>query len=121
MELSMDGQTLAFGDAGQSCKYQHVPARPQLPDNMQNGLALLCQIQVVIQALNDILLCVCGFCTLHHEAQGIWTGSYGPHGLEILELRCSVTPADVPPGCPFTGQRLQALKLIGDPNVPALK
>lgn len=53
--------------------------------------------------------------------QGLWTGSYGPHGMEVLDLRCRMTAEDVPPGCPFTGQRLQALKLSGDPNVPALK
>lgn len=43
-----------------------------------------------------------------------------PHGLEVLNLRAS-SDADAPPLCPITGPRLQAQKLLGDPNVPALR
>lgn len=53
--------------------------------------------------------------------QGVRTGSYGPHGMEVLQLAVSSCEADVPPGCPIRGPRLQGLKLLGDPNVPALK
>ncbi|KAI7846062.1 hypothetical protein COHA_000428 [Chlorella ohadii] len=52
---------------------------------------------------------------------GVRTGSYGPHGLEVLQLAASSSEADAPPGCPIRGPRLQGLKLLGDPNVPALK
>lgn len=53
--------------------------------------------------------------------QGVRTGSYGPHGLEVLQLAVSSSEDDVPPGCPIRGPRLQGLKLLGDPNVPALR
>jgi len=53
--------------------------------------------------------------------QGMFSGSYGPHGLEVLQLTASSRAEDVPPGCPIDGPRLQGLKLIGDPNVPALR
>ncbi|KAI3438313.1 hypothetical protein D9Q98_000747 [Chlorella vulgaris] len=55
------------------------------------------------------------------EYQGLWSGSYGPHGIEVLRLTASSASEEVPPLCPITGPRLQGLKLCGDPNVPALK
>lgn len=37
--------------------------------------------------------------------EGLWTGVYGPHGMEILSVRCS-------------GDEIVARKVTGDPNVP---
>ena len=55
------------------------------------------------------------------DLQGLYSGSYGPHGLEVLQLTAGSAQAEVPPLCPITGPRLAALKLLGDPNVPALR
>lgn len=57
----------------------------------------------------------------YRHLQGLYTGSYGPHGQEVLQLTASAGEGDVPPLCPITGPRLQAFKLLGDPNVPALR
>ncbi|KAL4452494.1 hypothetical protein ABPG75_008156 [Micractinium tetrahymenae] len=58
---------------------------------------------------------------LLRRCQGVYFGSYGPHGLEVLSLSASSAEEDLPPLCPVSGPRLQALKLVGDPNVPALR
>ena len=46
---------------------------------------------------------------------------YGPHGVEVLQLEHVGPDSQDPPNCPIHGLRSQALKLIGDPNVPASK
>lgn len=53
--------------------------------------------------------------------QGMYTACYGPHGMEVLLLRLGLPEDPPPPGCPIAGPRLEALKIAGDPNVPALK
>ncbi|CAD7701582.1 unnamed protein product [Ostreobium quekettii] len=48
--------------------------------------------------------------TRHTSLAGIWKGSYGPHGVEVIKIEYD-----------FSGSSAQivATKLIGDPNVPA--
>ncbi|KAL4450169.1 hypothetical protein ABPG77_010838 [Micractinium sp. CCAP 211/92] len=58
---------------------------------------------------------------LLRRCQGVFFGSYGPHGLEVLSLSACGARDEAPPDCPIDGLRLQALKLTGDPNVPALR
>lgn len=41
-----------------------------------------------------------------HSLEGFWVGTYGPHGMEVLHIRCN-------------GNELSASKVTGDANVPA--
>jgi hypothetical protein len=52
---------------------------------------------------------------------GFVSAPYGSHGLEILTLRLSGagTPAYEHPECSIGHPRLEGLKVVGDPNVPA--
>ena len=44
------------------------------------------------------------------------TGEYATHGTEVLSLSLGI--GDDTGSMPLAGLRLEALKLIGDPNVP---
>lgn len=62
------------------------------------------------------------------DLAGLYTAPYGPHGLEIIQLRpvlsADAAPAPWPPEkCPVGIEipRLEGLKITGDPNVPAGK
>ena len=48
--------------------------------------------------------------------QGLVTGEYATHGTEVLSLSLGI--GDDTGSMPLAGLRLEALKLIGDPNVP---
>ncbi|KAK2080481.1 hypothetical protein QBZ16_000334 [Prototheca wickerhamii] len=50
------------------------------------------------------------------EVQGLVTGEYATHGTEVLSLSLGI--GDDTDSMPLAGLRLEALKLIGDPNVP---
>lgn len=73
--------------------------------------------------------CIC-FCNAGWHAaatkiacwlQGVYCACYGPHGMEVLLLRMA-GPGDSPPRrCTTSGVRLQGMKVVGDPNVPALE
>lgn len=51
----------------------------------------------------------------------IFVQVYGPHGVEALQVEIVGPDSPGPPNCPIQDVRLQALKIIGDPNVPASK
>lgn len=74
---------------------------------------MLQQSVLRLQTLNATeLIVVCGLpcCALHPA--GLFLGSFGPHGPELLSLSRSI--------CMETGEeQVVALKLTGDPNVPA--
>ena len=53
--------------------------------------------------------------------QGMYAASYSVHGIEVLRVKLAGPDQAAPPGCPAAGTRLEALKLTGDPNVPATK
>lgn len=50
--------------------------------------------------------------------EGVWRSSYGPHGVEHLWVGM-VGNSERPHGCPVSSERLEGLKVTGDPNVPA--
>ncbi|KFM26510.1 hypothetical protein F751_2097 [Auxenochlorella protothecoides] len=50
--------------------------------------------------------------------QGLVTGAYSTHGTEVLSLRLCGPSSAPPSDSGVTGVRLEALKLIGDVNVP---
>lgn len=54
---------------------------------------------------------------------GLWTACYGSHGLEIILIEAKSPGEAAPPGSPIgaTAQRIEGLKVTGDPNVPASK
>jgi hypothetical protein len=63
--------------------------------------------------------CLCG-------VQGLWAGAYGPHGLEIVCLLQVGVPPRVSPCLSFSPHaltqsrdRMFAIKVTGDPNIPA--
>ena len=53
--------------------------------------------------------------------QGLWAALYSVHGWEVLQVSVAADGASQPPppDCPISGPRLEGLKLLGDPNVPA--
>ena len=51
--------------------------------------------------------------------QGVHAASYAGHGVEVLRVTLADSLEAPPPGCTITGARLEAQKLVGDPNVPA--
>jgi hypothetical protein len=58
--------------------------------------------------------------------QGLWAGAYGPHGLEIVCLLQVGVPPRVSPCLSFSPHaltqsrdRMFAIKVTGDPNIPA--
>lgn len=58
---------------------------------------------------------------LLRRLQGLWTALYSVHGWEVLQTTVVGARSPPPPGCPISGPRLEGLKLVGDPNVPASK
>lgn len=110
-------------------EFDREPAEGEPP-----GMALLRarQVGVLRSAASVLLACTLAMPELsiadagglphaRPSLQGLYCGSYGPHGQEVLRLAASTAAANAPPNCPISGPRLQALKLLGDPNVPALK
>ena len=76
------------------------------------------QYIVMHQALDEPSSCMSSACDvtpfrrLHvpcgsHPLEGLWRGTYGGHGLEIISLQMQ------PDGCTLRGR-----KVTGDPNVP---
>lgn len=59
--------------------------------------------------------------SLLSRLQGLWTGVYSAHGWEVLRVTVENSGAPAPPDCAIAGPRLEGLKLLGDPNVPASK
>mmetsp|Transcript_32242 Transcript_32242/g.42516 ORF Transcript_32242/g.42516 Transcript_32242/m.42516 type:complete len:401 (-) Transcript_32242:804-2006(-) len=56
--------------------------------------------------------------------QGLWTGLYASHGMEVLQISINTGRADSSVSCdvcpfPLSFPRLEGLKVIGDANVPA--
>jgi hypothetical protein len=51
----------------------------------------------------------------------VYAASYAGHGVEVLSVALADSLKPPPPGCTITGPRLEAQKLIGDPNVPAAR
>ncbi|PRW57384.1 F-box only 31-B-like [Chlorella sorokiniana] len=139
LQLSLDGRSLIVHRGQQlrppppTAGHRTIP--PTSPATSSSGggssSSSSSRLSVPSSSASEALASLASYLGLHSNARillesitnrrGVRTGSYGPHGMEVLQLAVSSSQEDAPPGCPIQGPRLQGLKLLGDPNVPALK